>query len=242
MIQTEAAKISALSSKNLDKYELLTGEDLDLKPSTVEQAKFEYSSLGRIFNKGLTEEDKRERLFKRLENIKGKNEELINRFSTTKASKNKTNNQGKKLVYNANHSFAVLKNIGNIKRLPYSSMFNQMKEYHQKFNKLNNLKTRIKYNEKRKREVLTNIDDVYNEFYYNYKNRYNKKIDELSANNKKQFDYKKLRLSDNYLYPSEEEQEGEQEKTKTDMNEIIKYIAKEEIDFNEDLFKKYFNF
>ena len=117
-----------------------------------------------------------------------------------------------------------------------------MKEYHQKFNKLNNLKTRIKYNEKRKREVLTNIDDVYNEFYYNYKNRYNKKIDELSANNKKQFDYKKLRLSDNYLYPSEEEQEGEQEKTKTDMNEIIKYIAKEEIDFNEDLFKKYFNF
>ena len=183
MIQTEAAKISALSSKNLDKYELLTGEDLDLKPSTVEQAKFEYSSLGRIFNKGLTEEDKRERLFKRLENIKGKNEELINRFSTTKASKNKTNSQGKKLVYNANHSFAELKNFGNIKRLSYSSMFNQMKEYHQKFNQLNNLKTRIKDNEKQKREVLTNIADVYNEFYYNYKNKYNKKIDELSAKN-----------------------------------------------------------
>ena len=34
----------------------------------------------------------------------------------------------------------------------------------------------------------------------------------------------------------------EQEKTKTDMNEIIKYIAKEEIDLNEELFKKYFNF
>ena len=54
-------------------------------------------------------------------------------------------------------------------------------------------------------------------------------------------DYKKLRLSDNYLYSSKEEQEG-QEKTKTDMNEIIKYIAKEEIDLNEELFKKYFNF
>ena len=26
------------------------------------------------------------------------------------------------------------------------------------------------------------------------------------------------------------------------MNEIIKYIAKEEIDLNEELFKKYFNF
>ena len=55
----EAAKISALSSKNLDKYELLTGEDLGLKPSTIEQSKFEYSPLGKIFNKGFSEEDKK---------------------------------------------------------------------------------------------------------------------------------------------------------------------------------------
>ena len=84
----------------MDKYELLTGVDLDLKPSTVEQAKFECSPLGKVFNKGLSEEDQKEGLFKRLENIKDKNEELINRFSTTnKASKNKTNNQTKKLIY-----------------------------------------------------------------------------------------------------------------------------------------------
>ena len=42
-LDREAAEISALSSKNLDKYELLTGEDLGFKPSTVDQAKFEYS-------------------------------------------------------------------------------------------------------------------------------------------------------------------------------------------------------
>ena len=90
-----------MSSNNLDKYELLTGEDLDLKPSTVEQAKFEYSPLGRIFNKGLSEEDKKEGLFKRLENIKDKNEELLNTINTTnKASKNKIHNQSKKVVYN----------------------------------------------------------------------------------------------------------------------------------------------
>ena len=94
MIQTEKQLISALSSNNLDKYELLSGEDLDLKPSTVEQAKFEYSPLGKVFNKGLSAEDKKEGLFKRLENIKGKNEELINTLSTTnKAPKNKTTNQ-----------------------------------------------------------------------------------------------------------------------------------------------------
>ena len=73
-LDREAAKISALSSNSLDKYEYLTGEDLGLKPSTVEQAKFEYSPLGKIFNKGLNEEDKKEGLFKRIKNIEGKNE------------------------------------------------------------------------------------------------------------------------------------------------------------------------
>ena len=105
-----------MPSNNLDKYELLTGEDLDLKPSTIEQTTFEYSPLGKIFNKGLSEDDKKEGLFKRLENIKDKNEELINRFSTTnKALKNKINNQSKKLMYDVNHSFAELRNIDDIK-------------------------------------------------------------------------------------------------------------------------------
>ena len=54
----KAAKISALSSNNLEKYEYLTGEDLVLKPSTVEQAKFDYSPLGKILNKGLSKDDK----------------------------------------------------------------------------------------------------------------------------------------------------------------------------------------
>ena len=61
----------------MDLYEYLTGEDLDLKRSTVEQAKFEYSPLGKMFNKGLREDDKKEGLFKRLENIKDKNEEQL---------------------------------------------------------------------------------------------------------------------------------------------------------------------
>ena len=36
-LDRKAAKISALSSNNLDKYEYLTGEDLGLKPSNIEQ-------------------------------------------------------------------------------------------------------------------------------------------------------------------------------------------------------------
>ena len=61
----------------MEKYELLTDEDLGLKPSTVEQAKFEYSPLGKVFNKGLSEEDEKEGLFKRVKNSKDKNEEKL---------------------------------------------------------------------------------------------------------------------------------------------------------------------
>ena len=65
-LDRKAAKISALSSNNLNKYEDLTGEDLGLKPSIVEQAKFEYSPLSKIFNKDLDKDNKKEGLFKRL--------------------------------------------------------------------------------------------------------------------------------------------------------------------------------
>ena len=70
----KAAKISALSSNNFDKYEYLTCEDLGLKSSTVEEAEFEYSLLGKIFNEGLNKDDQNEGLFERIKNIEGKNE------------------------------------------------------------------------------------------------------------------------------------------------------------------------
>ena len=66
-----------MSFGNFDKYEYLTGEDLNYKPSTVKQAKFHYSPMNKFFNKGLEEEDKKERLLKRLKNIEDKNKEQL---------------------------------------------------------------------------------------------------------------------------------------------------------------------
>ena len=48
----------------LDKYEYLNGEDLGYKAGVVEQAKFEYSPLGKVFNKGLEKEDKKKKFRK----------------------------------------------------------------------------------------------------------------------------------------------------------------------------------
>ena len=48
-INREAAKISALSSGTIDKYEYLTGEEILLsnQRQIIEQANFKYSPLGR---------------------------------------------------------------------------------------------------------------------------------------------------------------------------------------------------
>ena len=57
-VDTEAAKISALSSGGLEKYEYLSGEDLAYKAGVVEKANFEYSPLSKVFNKGLDDKKK----------------------------------------------------------------------------------------------------------------------------------------------------------------------------------------
>ena len=57
-LDRQAAKISALSSEDLDKYEYLTGKDLGYKPDVIQRAKFEYSPLGEAFNKVFKNDDK----------------------------------------------------------------------------------------------------------------------------------------------------------------------------------------
>ena len=89
-----AAKISAYSSGNLRKYGYLTGEGLVYKRSVFERTTFDYSPLSNIFTMGLDKDDQKEGLFARLENVKDKNEELLNAFSAankvSKAAKNES--------------------------------------------------------------------------------------------------------------------------------------------------------
>ena len=57
-LSREAAKISALSSKNLlDNYEYLTGENLRYKRNVFEKAKFKYFPLGMSLNKAFIKKD-----------------------------------------------------------------------------------------------------------------------------------------------------------------------------------------
>ena len=72
------AQIPAYSSGDLPKYEYLTKKDLGYKPDAFEQAKFEYSPLGKVFTDGLDKSDRNEGLLKKLKNIEDKsNNQLL---------------------------------------------------------------------------------------------------------------------------------------------------------------------
>ena len=74
-INRETAKISALSSGNIDKYEYLTGEEIlpSNQQQIIEQAKFTYSPLGEAFEKQTkTIEDQGKKQVDALANLKSK--------------------------------------------------------------------------------------------------------------------------------------------------------------------------
>ena len=72
-INREAAKISALSSGKIDKYEDLIGEEIKEEMRVIEQAKFTYSPLGKALEKQTkTIEDQGKKQIKAIEDH-GKN-------------------------------------------------------------------------------------------------------------------------------------------------------------------------
>ena len=96
-INREAAKISALSSGKIHKYEYLTGEDIlpSNQQQIIEQARFTYSPLGKAFEKQIkTIEDQVQKQVDTLKDLKPKEQ--------TKPVKDKSNNQSKAtIIFNA---------------------------------------------------------------------------------------------------------------------------------------------
>ena len=81
-LNRQTAKINALATGNLDKYEYLTGQGTNYRSNPVEQKRFEQSPLGKVFNKGLiNKEDSTDNdVLKRLDKIGETNKKLIKIF------------------------------------------------------------------------------------------------------------------------------------------------------------------
>ena len=92
-INREAAKISALSSVKIDKYEYVTGEDIlpSNQQQIIEPARFTYSPLGKAFQKQIkTIEDQGQKQVYVLKDLKPKEQ--------TKLIEDKSNNQSKATI------------------------------------------------------------------------------------------------------------------------------------------------
>ena len=113
-LDKKAAEISALSSKNLDKYEYLTDEDLILKPSTAEKAKLEYSPLGLSLSKAFKQNE------------------------VKSVTKNKSD-----FNYDISHDFfRFYKGYDEFKEMSLDSKYNKIKEFNKLLINFKNLKTK----------------------------------------------------------------------------------------------------
>ena len=139
-----------MSSGKLDKYECSTGEDFEYRPDPVQKAKFEYSPLGQVFNKGLTTDEKSEGLFKRLKNIEDKTDNQLigieNNIGNQPTIKDGINNQQSSIKDRKINDTKKFKfrdsNCNEIKELNYLVDYidNSIEKYKEKFccaNKVN---------------------------------------------------------------------------------------------------------
>ena len=180
-INREAAKISALSSGKIDKYEYLTGEEIlpSNQQQIIEQANFNYSPLGKAFEKQIKNiEDQGEKQIKAIQNntreVTIKNiitENILN--DEAKKEIDKITEIGKtvdreKLVYKASeytYSFQNFRIIRAFVRDIYNGEITLKEADEDQASLLNEImnfrdKTKPKDEEKKKRkkkDVLTNL-------------------------------------------------------------------------------------
>ena len=164
----EAAKISALSSKDLlEKYECLTGEDLGHRPIVLEKTKFEYSPLGMSLSKS----------FKK-DNVK--------------------NNANKESNFNhdGNYKFyKFYKEHDEFEEMSLDYKYNRIKEFNKLLIRFKTLKSKKPETQFKKEQIMKNVDQLYKKYYNAYKNVYDND-DELNEAKKKKFDYKQFELFD----------------------------------------------
>ena len=143
------AAISAYCSGDLDKYEFLTKQDLGYKPDPLEQAKFEYSPLGKVFNDGLNKKDKTKKvgILQRLKNI----EDNLNSNND-----DDDNNNGKEGL------FQIIKHIKD-KGIKISNDDEAIKEIREHIQNLRKEGVRVNNFDKISREIRDHIHNLKDE-------------------------------------------------------------------------------
>ena len=199
--------------------------------------------MGNIFNKGLKEEDKKEGLFKRLENIKDKNEELLNAFSAAnKVSKTAKNESD----FNYDFKYAFYKfhrDFKKFKRMSLGSKYNEMNDFYTLLNAfINTHKATNTETKDRKDRIMNNIKPLYDMYFDAYKKNYDS--EKVKDEEKRQRGYKQIKIIGN---GDQEPKSTKKEETETkNIDEIHKslWVKLNKSDFNsltQDVYKNLTN-
>ena len=129
-INRTAAKMSALSSGKINKYESLTGKEIlsSNQKEIIKQTKFTYSSLGKAFEKQTkTIKDQRKKQIDALNTLKPKETKAIN--------DNKFDDKEKSLKYKEIYDELSNQRIGEIYKISNQIDFNHLTYYFKDKNK-----------------------------------------------------------------------------------------------------------
>ena len=179
-LNREAAKISALSSGKIHKYEYLTGEDIlpSNQQQIIEQAKFTYSPLGKAFEKQIkTIEDQGKKQVKALEDLKPKEQ--------TKPIEDKSNNQSKATI--------IFNELINKRKELMNKLYDSVDYNNLKFEYVGPTKDVSFYEYKDSKELFNMIKNSQIKFSEakNKQNEFLKKLNEVKMDKKKLSDKKK---------------------------------------------------
>ena len=172
-IDREAAKISALSSGKLHKYEYLTGEDIlpSNQQQIIEQAKFTYSPLGKAFEKQIkTIKDQGKKQVDALENLIPKEE--------TKPIEDESNNQLKATI--------IFNELLNKRKELMSELYDSIDYNNLKFEYVGSIKDVSFYEYKDSKDLFNMIKNSQIKF-SDAKNKHNnflKKLNKVKMGNK----------------------------------------------------------
>ena len=218
----------------------------------MEQAKFEYSLLGKKFNKDVSEEDKKEGLLKKPKNIENKYEKLLK-------TKNKTENIKNFVKEPLNlEAKALIEEIRTIQKdVEYGKLiirggnnvtynFNNYKSFKELFRHLYDKTMTINHAEMKQNEFNSIVYAL-----YNYLPKAQKYIEAKNSllNNAKNFYKGREKVIEGFkegIFLLKSDGEFEQQQTskkpiKTDVNAFNEWINKEETG-NRELFKKNLTF
>ena len=184
MLDRKNAEISAKSSGELDKYEYLTGEDLDYKTDALTQAKFEYSPLGKALTFGSTKEDKKERLLKRLANINKANDLHNLRYINADI---RPRNIDYYLLNKDKFDMRRFYEAYNKLKSPEEKFF-MINEFYKKIENFKNDDNILSDDINKRARILNNTSKVYNNLLDRYKNEYFEQYKQYEW--KKKYDYK----------------------------------------------------